>query len=552
MARMVPFPMLSTTSAAERRLYEGFLEQLDDAYVCYHSVDWVMAGPRGPVQGEADFVIAHPTGGLLVLEVKGGRLSYDPATRTWTTTGRSGAHALDKDPFRQAQGELHSLIEILEAQPGWDRWRPSFGHAVAFPDGAYDTPAHPAAPTEIAIDRRHLDSLAARIKEIMAFHRRPGRRFGADGMDAVAHALGFRVEIRTPLGIRFHEEDKVIVELTEDQAWVRTWITNLRRAAVLGPAGSGKTLLAIEIARRMAQGGNRTLLTCFNKGIAAHLRRETEGTPNLDTEHFHALAHRLITEAGIPLPTDVDTGPGSDFFEDHLPERLMEAADRLPARYDVMVVDEAQDFRDHWWPALLSLHADPDEGRLFLFADDGQDLYGGGVPDLIPPEARMPLPANLRNTKEVAAFVSIFYRGEGTPEHRGPEGRPVEILGYANDEALARTLRTVLTNLVEEEQVPPEDIVVLTPSGRAKSRLRARGEVDGWRLSEDPGPGEILATSVHAFKGLEAPVVILAELGDKHLEDLERYLYVGGSRARNHLIVLAADPVAARLRELTR
>jgi len=96
-----------------------------------------------------------------------------------------------------------------------------------------------------------------------------------------------------------------------------------------------------------------------------------------------------------------------------------------------------------------------------------------------------------------------------------------------------------------------EDIAVLTPSGTGKSRLRALGEVGGYRLSETVEPGTILATSVHAFKGLERPVVILAELGDKHREDLSRYLYVGGSRARNHLIVLATEPVARELRRLT-
>jgi len=62
---MVPFPMLPTDSAAERRLYEGFLEQLDESFVVYHSVDWVIAGPHGPDEGEADFVIAHPELGVL-------------------------------------------------------------------------------------------------------------------------------------------------------------------------------------------------------------------------------------------------------------------------------------------------------------------------------------------------------------------------------------------------------------------------------------------------------------------------------------------------------
>jgi ATP-dependent exoDNAse (exonuclease V) beta subunit len=108
----------------------------------------------------------------------------------------------------------------------------------------------------------------------------------------------------------------------------------------------------------------------------------------------------------------------------------------------------------------------------------------------------------------------------------------------------------VLGDLVHGEKVPLGDIVVLTPSGKERSRLRGRGSVDGFRLSDTPEPGTVLATSVHGFKGLERPVVILAELDDKPREDLARYLYVGGSRARNHLIVLAAEPVAKELRQL--
>src|SRR5215210_6975084 len=158
MARMVPFPMLPTESSAERRLYEGFLEQLGDEYTVYHSVDWVMAPRSGrgidqPEQGEADFVIAHPQDGVLALEAKGGSLRYEPASRRWQQSGRSGGHVLQKDPFTQAKSEIRSLMRILERQEGYEGWRPSFGHGLAFPDGTYDAPAHPGAPAEIVIDR---------------------------------------------------------------------------------------------------------------------------------------------------------------------------------------------------------------------------------------------------------------------------------------------------------------------------------------------------------------------------------------------------------------
>jgi AAA domain/Nuclease-related domain/UvrD-like helicase C-terminal domain len=550
MARMVPFPMLHTESAAERRLYEGFLEQLDDAYVVYHSVDWLLAGRDGPEEGEADFVIAHPELGLLVLEAKGGALSYDPETRRWRQTGHTGSHELNEDPFHQAKDEMHSLVRILEARPGWVRWRPSYGFGVALTDCAYAEAAHPGAPPEVVIDRGDLERLAERVPEIMRHWHRSDRAFGAEGMDQLSEALGFRVEIRAPLKLRFDEEDRRIVELTDEQIQVLSFVTHRRRAAITGPAGCGKTLLAIQVAKRLAAAGNRTLLTCFNRRLAEHLRGSVGEVVGLDVTHFHQLCTRTAQEAGVALPAEVELGPGSEYFERTLPEALADAAARLGARYEAMVVDEAQDFRPWWWPALLSLHRDPDEGLLFLFADDNQNLYGGALP--VGEEHRIgPISQNLRNTKAIGEFVSVFYEGAEPPTTKGPPGRPVEILGYEDDDGLAHLLAVVLTNLIEEEGVPLDDIAVLTPSGLDKSRLRSRGSVDGLRLSESVEPGAVLATSVHAFKGLERPVVVLAELGDKHLEELGRYLYVGGSRAQNHLIVLATEPVARELRRLT-
>lgn len=549
MARMVPFPMLETESAAERRLYEGFLEQLDDSYVVYHSVDWVLAGREGPIQGEADFVIAHPEGGLLALEAKGGTLRYDPATRRWTQSGRSGAHTLDEDPFRQAKDEMHSLVEILSAQPGWDRWRPSYGFAVAFPDGVYDRDAHPGAPAALVVDRGDMDRLAERVAEIMRHWRRPGRRFGAEGMDALAQALGFRVEIRTPLKLAFNEEDRRIVELTDQQAWVRSFVLNRRRAAVAGPAGSGKTLLAVGIATRLADGGQRTLLTCFNRLLAEDLLERVGGRRGVDVMHFHGLCTELAKEAGVELPGDSEE-PDPHYFESELPEALAEAARRLGPRYDAIVVDEAQDFREWWWPSLFALHREPDEGALYLFFDNNQNLYGGALPATNIDECP-PLPANVRNTKAIADFVSVFYDGLDEPLALGPEGRPPQILGYEDDDGLAHLLGVVLRNLVEEEHLALDDLVILTPSGKSKSRLRERERVDGFRLSDHPEEDAVLATSIHGFKGLEREVVILAELGDKHLEDLRQYLYVGASRAKNELIVLAFEPVARELRRLT-
>ena len=552
MARVVPFPMLPTASSAERRLYEGFLQQLDEEYVVYHSVDWVLASPTPggpPIQGESDFLIAHPVDGLLVLEVKGGELEYDPATRRWSQTGRSGRHFLDEDPFHQARDEMHSLIEILSHQPGWDRWRPSYGYGVAFPDGIYDDDANPAARAAWVIDRDDLTRLAERVRQIMRQWRHAGRRFAAEGMEALQNALGLRVEIRTPLKLQFDEEDRRIVELTDDQSYVLSYVTKRHRAAIVGPAGSGKTILALQVAKRLAASGNRVLLTCFNWRLADYLREQVKGTAGLDVFHFHGLCRDVAEKAGLAVPPEpTEEAATKRYYEEVLPEVLSQGAKRLGPRYDAMVIDEAQDFRPDWWPKLMELHTHSQDGYLFLFADSNQNLYGGAVPeDMV--DLTLPLPANLRNTKPIHEFVSVFYKEAEPAQGRGPAGRPVEILGYHDDDDQAHLLGLVLKNL-ELEGVSLDDIVVLTPSQLTKSKFRQRGSADGYELTEEPVPGKVLIYTIHDFEGLERPVVILAEIGERHRKDLATYLYVGGSRARNHLIVLAAEPVARELRQL--
>jgi hypothetical protein len=218
------------------------------------------------------------------------------------------------------------------------------------------------------------------------------------------------------------------------------------------------------------------------------------------------------------------------------------------------VVDEAQDFRGWWWPALLALHEDPDDGVLYLFSDDSQNLYEGGELPVGPADVLPPLPFNLRNTQAIHGFVSVFFEAEGRDAGtaKGPRGRPVEILDYHDEDELIRLLDVVLANLLVEEEVPVDDIVVLTPPGREKSRVWARREeLTHARLSDRPEEGAVLWSTVHAFKGLERAVVILAEVGDRHAEDLDPYLRVGATRARNQLVVLAAAPVAADIRRRT-
>ncbi|MEX1265083.1 MAG: NERD domain-containing protein [Actinomycetota bacterium] len=154
MARMVPSPMLPVQSGAEEQLYDALRDQLPDEFICYHGIEWLHLGGR-PQKGEADFLIAHAELGVLVLEVKGGQLTYDPPSRTWK---RRGDPKRVKDPFAQAQRCMNWLMREPEHLP--KKWMASLGYGVGFPNGEYREQAHPNAPLDLVIDHRDMGELA--------------------------------------------------------------------------------------------------------------------------------------------------------------------------------------------------------------------------------------------------------------------------------------------------------------------------------------------------------------------------------------------------------
>jgi hypothetical protein len=105
----------STTSPAERRLYEALARQLDDEWVVLHHVMWIGDDEFGrPRDGEADFVVAHPYKGVLVLEVKGGRIRFDETTSHFISKNRDGctgylAHPFGKSRCKKERVCLHWL-----------------------------------------------------------------------------------------------------------------------------------------------------------------------------------------------------------------------------------------------------------------------------------------------------------------------------------------------------------------------------------------------------------------------------------------------------------
>ncbi len=540
---------------AERRAYRKLEETLDDTWTVFGWVPWLRPREGGGLEeGEADFVVAHPHEGLLVVEIKGGRVARDSTSGRWTSTDRKNAVHVIGDPVLQARKSMHVVVDRLKKLPGREHRRVQAGYVVVFPDcerPAGDLGLH--APAGILAFSDDLAELGPCLRRaLMEWREREtaGDPLGADGVAALESLVAGSFELRAPLGPVLREEDREILQLTESQYRVLDGLAGNPRVLVRGGAGTGKTVLAMEQARRLGRQGRRTLLTCFNRPLADYLRQSTGRQDTVTILNFHQLCHRWAERAGLEVE-DPDgpraAGLAEDYFRRALPRLFLDALDRLDDRFDSIVVDEGQDFLPDYWDALQLAFADLPGATLHVFQDAAQDIYAagsGGLSDMV----TFALQENLRNTRHIHRVL----RGLSADDHTvplGPPGVPPEWVEAPADEEPAR-LAEVVGRLVREEKVAPGDIAVLTTSRGDIGRLAPGDRIGDLTVKRDHlDPSDrVLVESIPRFKGLERRVVVLAGLRESRHGTLEKLLYVGASRARVHLAVIADRATLERLR----
>jgi superfamily I DNA and RNA helicase len=346
-----------------------------------------------------------------------------------------------------------------------------------------------------------------------------------------------------------HEREAECDLLTRDQARVLDMLDGNTRVEIRGGAGSGKTWLAVEKARRLAADGQRVALMCYSRGLAEFLKRRVATWREKERPAYVGTFHYLGIGWGVAAGSDDD----SAYWEEYLPGEMVSLAAALPEaeRFDAIVIDEAQDFAESWWPAVVAALRSPDDGTLYVFADEGQRVFARQGR---PPVALVPfnLNENLRNTKQIAGTF-----GSLTPtqmKYRGGDGVPVRFVPGATEEALDAADDAV-EGLLDDEW-PYEAVALLTTFRRhPEQAARQQAGPDAYWASfwenEDVFYGHVLG-----FKGLERPAVVLAVNGFRDEARAREMLYVGLSRARDLLVVcgdlelirrVGGEPVAHRL-----
>jgi hypothetical protein len=568
-ARMIPLldgeRLQDLQSRAEARFYEVCRDQLPADVLVIYSAAWLYRDDRGRItEGEADFTLVSPTLGVLVIEVKGGGVTFDPGTGLWHSRDRNGNANSIKDPFKQAQTERHSMRHQIEGHASWRQFGGGefpLGHAVVFPDIHDATPLlGPDRQRDIIAVNADLADLVRWVGRVMRFWQRPNDTpLGGRGARVIEDILCSPIDVQAVLRAAIDHAEVQRIRLTVNQAKVLRTIGGRRRAVVSGGAGTGKTVLAVAKAKQLAADGLDVLLLCYNRPLADSLAAGLHDTPRIAIYSFHQFCDQRAmqsTAAGRDVLQDAKAAHPSaieqDHYDLHLPFALALSTEVLDEKFDAVVIDEAQDFSDEYWFGIDLLLRDQATGHLFVFIDENQTIYtrSGDIPI---EEEPYHLTSNCRNTAPIHEAGYRFYKGETVDS---PEIRGLDVTWASSDQvdAQADAVSRRVRQWVAVEGLEPHDVAVLVakrPKAHCYELLEPRLNATGvrWVTERHGVAGAVLVDTFSRFKGLEAQAVVLW-LGDEVInEEAWETVYVGATRAKSLLAVVGSHRAVRAVRE---
>ena len=536
---------MSVTGAAAREIETlASLEAslADTPYSIYHGVHWTNAEHGFSAYGEVDFIILAPSGRLLLIEQKAGFLTEtsDGLVKNYRGKPRNiQSHILRTIDglcrrFGEAGGQNALSIDYLLYCPDY---------IVRDPQLAGIDPRH-------IIDAGSKERLADMVRELLPLTD-PAET--VDHFEKVARFLGDTLSLRPDPSAMIGCAARMVTRLSGGLCtWARRLDFNPYRLRVIGTAGSGKTQLALAEYRAAIDAGLRPLYVCFNRPLADHIERLVPAGGRVAT--FHMLGDAFLRARG----ETPNYGEGDVFST--METALAEADLPETWKYDVLIVDEGQDFSTAWRDILLRMLKEP--GRAIWLEDPTQNLYGRDAVEL-PDWVILHSNANYRSPRQIVEMLAAIAPDGDTREPveaASPfDGADIEYLVYTDHESLLAQTKHAIT-LCLAAGFSRQDIAIASFRGREKSAiLNLETLGDAHTLKSFTGQydifghpvfreGGLLAESVYRFKGQSAPAVIFTELDFATIDELVfRKLFVGMTRARLKLVLVMSERAAEQI-----
>ena len=543
-------------SSAERRIFH-WLEKLEGDYIALHSLG--IARHIDNLFGEIDFVIiCHE--GILCIEVKGGRVSRRDGI--WYFTNRFGQeNAKHKGPFEQAQGNMQSLRQYLVKRLGKTDaiTRCQYACCVMTPDCSIDVRGEDVVK-DILFDEHNSEA------DIISFFHRSfeywrdlcknkhgfiGGQLSKADIQRVVTILRGDFNFVPALSVMVKRVDDALLSVTEEQYVIMDGFDEDERMMIQGAAGTGKTLLALEQCRRLSSVGKKVLYLCYNRAIAAFIRKALEKEDsNFEVANLHSLMNQYVK-----VPEQIED---SEAFSEAISEQFIaftdsEEWDKDLNTYDAVIIDEGQDLMTTYFYMCINplIRGGFAEGIWSIYYDANQNIYNKNkefqeILTQLRKDAtgKYNLTTNCRNTRQIATankFISNIKQAKTLKTN----GNNVEYIGYASINEERRQLIKVIRNL-RSQGIALNDIVILSPYriDNPKSCLyeyQLPADIGRLRMNqvgtfmED---GYLNVFTIHSFKGLESRIVVLIDIDAFKNPDRRLLNYVAISRCKALLYLL--------------
>ncbi|MBC7684099.1 MAG: ATP-binding domain-containing protein [Bdellovibrionales bacterium] len=504
-------------------------------YRIYHGVHWTNVENGFSAYGEIDFIVVAPSGRALLIEQKSGFLNETPEGLVKNYEGKP----------RKVQSHIMRSINGLSERFGGEL---SIDYLLYCPDYIVRDPHLAGIDPRHIIDATSKERLAQVIREILPVADiKPGEQF-----DKVTRFLGNILSVRPDPSSMIGNAAEMVTRLSGGLAtWARRLEFSPFRLRVVGTAGSGKTQLALAEYTEAVHAGLSPLYVCYNRPLADHIQTLVPDGGRVAT--FHMLSDCFLRDQGH---TPDYTAPG---VWDEIEGKMLSAELPDAWKYDVLIVDEGQDFSIQWRDILLRMLKDG--GRAIWLEDPNQNLYGREMVPL-PDWVKLHSDTNFRSPRQIVDMLASIGAVHPPVIAGSPfKGADIEELLYPEGDTeamLAQTRRAVTLCLAAG--FARHDIAIASFRGREKSAILGLDKLsEAHTLRSFTGEydlfgtpvyreGGLLAESIYRFKGQSAPAVIFTEIDFKQLDELVlRKLFVGMTRARLKLVLVLSERAAQQL-----